>query len=103
MAATDIIGINAAGVRRYYRTLVSAYNAIRGPAASAARSSKASALPLSPADEKRALIKELKKRINSLERQLQRTKPLGWVEHQKFRRLETKIDIFKSKLETMQG
>jgi hypothetical protein len=95
---------NAISVKRYYHALVSAYKSISKPTDSAAPPAKAAALPVVPHEEDRqSLIKDIHARIDALESQLRDAKPLSRTESQKLRRLETKIDIFKSRLETLQG
>lgn len=107
MAETEI---TMSGAKRYYRALVLAYNSLKKPARKPAITplSKEKALPtLQPLPiqidkDKRALARELAKRINSLEAQLRKITPVGEEEQRKVRRLEAKIDIFRSKLEDLQ-
>ena len=105
--------MNAAGAMRYYRALVSAYNSIHkcNPAPNSAAisnlfgnkpSKKQDAATLFPSDDRQALIRELKGRIDSLGAQLRDTTPIGETERRKLRKLEAKIDIFRAKLEGMQ-
>ena len=102
--------INLEGVRRYYRALVSAYRAISKPAST----SKAVPIsqtgifsttktPTSLGQDRRTILKELKKRLDSLEAQLWKAHPYGEEERKRLRRLETKIDIFRARLESLQG
>jgi len=106
--------MNTAGAMRYYRSLVSAYNSIHkcSPAPDSAvvaklfrnkPSQKQDLSQLLPSDDRQALIRELKGRIDSLGIQLRYTTPIGETERRKLRKLEAKIDIFRAKLEALQG
>jgi hypothetical protein len=100
--------INADNVKRYYRALVSAYKSVSklAPAPKAAPISQTEAFSnrlTSAGQGRRTILKKLKTRILSLETRLRKAHPDGEAERKRLRRLETKIDIFRARLERLQG
>jgi hypothetical protein len=97
---------------KYMRTLVSLYNqgsigsdSLKAGPASAASSDSAKNNPspiLSPEQEKKLLVANLKAKIKILTQETLKTKVSSPADRKQLRKIETKLDIYRSNLEKLE-